>query len=181
MVSFMSSYTSGTVITRREVLHGRLWLEHPVTVVSDIEGILAARLDPGSGFSFADHPFGPHPWSHLAEWGESTVLQLHRDGDHYSVWRIYELDGTFRHWYINFEAPIVRGPDHFDTNDHGLDLIIESDGHRRWKDVEDLHHQRVDGRIDLETVGTVLAAAAEVSAELDKDERWWKPWDTWTP
>jgi hypothetical protein len=175
------AFKAGAVVSRREVLHGRLWLEHPVTVVSDDDGVLAVRLDPGSAFSFSEHPLGPHPWGHLTEWETSTVLQLHRDGDHYSVWKIFELDGSFRHWYVNFEAPIVRGSDDFDTDDHGLDLIIEPDGERRWKDVEDLHHQRTQGRIDLNTVGGVLAAAAEVSSLLDSDNHWWKAWEGWKP
>lgn len=75
----------------------------------------------------------------------------------------------------------VRGSDHLDIDDHGLDLIIEPDGQRRWKDVEDLHHQRTQGRIDLNTVGGALAAAAEVSSPLDSNNHWWKAWDDWEP
>lgn len=177
----MIDYEPGRVVKRREILDGRVWMEHPVRVVADADGILAVRLDPGSPFTFPEHPFGQHPWSNYGAWSGTTVLQLHRDGDAYAVWKIFESDGTFRHWYINFEAPVIRGPGRFDVDDHGLDLIVGPDGSRTWKDVEDLHHQRTEGRIDLETVGTVLAAAASVSTLLDTGERWWNPWDSWTP
>ena len=65
-------------------------------------------------------------------------------GDRYGVWKFFETDGTFRHWYVNFEAPIVRHDDGFDTDDHGLDLIVHPDGRREWKDVE--RPQRPDDR-----------------------------------
>jgi hypothetical protein len=99
-------WVPGEVITRREVLHGHLWLEHPVTVVDD---------------------------------------------------------------------------DGYDTDDHGLDLIVHPDGRREWKDVEHLHVQRAQGRIDLDTVGEVLAAADAAVDLLDADERWWSAYDDWVP
>jgi hypothetical protein len=51
-------YPVGATIQRREVLHGRLWMEHPVTVVDDRDDTLAVWLGPGSPFGFQDHPFG---------------------------------------------------------------------------------------------------------------------------
>ncbi|WP_248582454.1 DUF402 domain-containing protein [Nocardioides sp. InS609-2] len=174
-------YQPGTTIRRCEVLHGQLWMEHPVTVVADDGDVLAVLLEPGSTFVFPGHPFGPHPWGAHEQWGASIVLQLLRAGDKYGVWKFYETDGTFRHWYVNFEAPIVRHDDGFDTDDYGLDLIVHPDGRREWKDVEHLNAQMTQGRITLETVGEVLAAAEDVIGLLDEDERWWAPWDDWTP
>jgi hypothetical protein len=156
-------------------------MHHPVRVVSDDGAILAVRLDPGSEFTFPPHPFGPHPWSARAAWGSSIVLQLHRTGDHYGVWKFFDAEGAFLHWYLNFEAPIVRTPEGFATDDHGLDLIVHADGRREWKDVPDLHWQRVAGRIDAGTVGDVLAAAADVTELLDSNTQWWSRWDGWTP
>lgn len=156
-------------------------MEQPVTVVSDDGDVLAVRLDPGSAFTFHEHPHGPHPWSSRAAWSGSVVLQLLKTDAAYGVWKFFEADGTFRHWYINFEAPVVRQPDAFDTDDHGLDLIVHADGTRVWKDVEDLHWQRAEGRIDLATVGRALAAAAEVTELLNTGTEWWAPWAAWKP
>jgi len=173
-------FRPGQVVTRREVLHGRPWLQSPVTVVADDGDVLAVLLEPGSVFTFHEHPFGPHPWSAHTAWGGTTVLQLHRQGDAYGVWKFFDDDG-FRYWYVNFEAPVVRHPDGFDTDDHGLDLIVHPDGRREWKDVEHLHVQRAQGRIDLETVGAVLEAADRVVDLLDADDRWWAEYDDWAP
>ena len=125
-------FAAGRVIQRREVLHGHLWLTHPVTVVNDGGGVLAVLLEPGSPFMFPAHPFGPHPWRHQSAWGSTTVLQLHRDSDPYSVWRFF-ADGVFTHWYVNLETPIVRHPDgtgggSYDTDDHGIDIVVPADG-----------------------------------------------------
>jgi hypothetical protein len=175
------TYEPGATIQRTEVLHGDVWLQHPVTVVSDDGTTLAVRLDPGSAFTFPPHPFGPHPWSAHPAWASTVVLQLHRAGDHYAVWKVFDLTATFLHWYVNFEAPVVRRRDGFETDDHGLDLIVRPDGRREWKDVPDLHHQRVSGRVDDATVGRVLAAAADVTAQLDAGTPWWSRWEGWTP
>lgn len=77
-VGRMQLFEAGSVIERREVLHGRLWLSTPVTVVSDDGDILAVRLDPGAPITFAAHPFGRHPWAGSTRWAETIVLQLYR-------------------------------------------------------------------------------------------------------
>ena len=174
-------FAPGEVISRREVLHGELWLSAPVTVVADDGDVLATRCDPGARFHFPEHPFGPHPWDAHTEWGGSIVLHLSRADTSYGVWKFFETDGTFRHWYFNFEPPIVRVDGGFETDDFGLDLIVWPDGRREWKDVEDLHHLGAVGRISPTTVGAVLATAAGLVALLYKDRRWWSDWDDWTP
>ena len=174
-------FRTGEVISRREVLHGSLWLTHPVTVVSDDGDVLATRLDPGSPFTFHEHPFAPHPWRAHEAWGGPIVLHLSRADTSYGVWKYFDPDGTFLRWYVNFEPPLERVPGGYDTGDHGLDLIIHPDGRREWKDVEDLHHDRVSGRMSMEDVGAVLESAAEVVDLLDTDCRWWAAWDDWTP
>lgn len=174
------TWRPGRTITRREVLHGQLWLSHPVTVVDDLGEVLAVLLEPGSTFTFPEHPFGPHPWNAHTEWGNRRVLQIHREGDLYSVWKFFD-DADLLHWYVNFESAVVRHEDSFDTDDYGLDLIVHPDGRREWKDVEDLHVQRVEGRTTLETVGLVLEEANRVIDLLEADDRWWSRWDDWTP
>jgi hypothetical protein len=174
-------YRPGTEIVRREALHGQLWLECPVVVLADDGEVLAVLLEPGAPFAFHEHPFGPHPWRAHTSWGETTVLQLHREGDAYAVWRFFDDDG-FRYWYINFEAPVVRGEGTFDTDDHGLDLIVHPDGRREWKDVDHLARLVTSGRMTGAQVVDVLHAAAEVVDLLDAGEApWWAPWSDWHP
>lgn len=179
-------FVAGRVIQRREVLHGRVWMEHPVMVVDDRDGVLAVLLEPGSVFVFTNHPFGPHPWSAHRAWSGPTVLQLHRDGDPYSVWKFF-TDGVFTHWYVNVEAPIVRRPDGtggggFDTDDHGIDIVVPADGSPwRWKDADDPEAMAAAGRITTAEAEQIHAVADAVAARLDADDRWWAPWDTWQP
>ncbi|WP_162254272.1 DUF402 domain-containing protein [Nocardioides sp. Root151] len=177
----MTRFEPGTTLQRRVVLHGQLWFAQPAVVVHDDGDVLAIRVDPGSAFHFPDHPHGPHPWSGRTDWGETIVLQLYRAGDLYSAWKVFAHDGTFRHWYVNFEAPVIRSSTGIDTDDHGLDLIIRADGTREWKDVTDLHHQRTEGRITEQTVIDVLCAAAGVEDALRDGDHWWRDWDDWTP
>jgi hypothetical protein len=173
-------FRPGDVVVRREVLHGRTWMESPVTAVADDGDVLAVLLQPGACFTFHPHPFGPHPWAPYDAWSGPTVLQLHREGDAYAVWKFFD-EGVFRYWYVNFEAPVVRRDGGFDTDDHGLDLIVRSDGRSEWKDVEHLSEMVRSRRMTGEGAVDVLHAAAEVTRLLRADERWWSPWDDWSP
>ncbi|MGZ8738699.1 MAG: DUF402 domain-containing protein [Nocardioides sp.] len=174
-------YEPGSVVRRRVVLHGRLWLDHPVTVVADDGDLLAVRLEPGSAFTSHSHPFGEHPWAGHDAWSGPVVLQLYRAGDPYSVWRFHEPDGAFRHWYVTFQTPVVRRKGGFDIDDHGLDLVIEPDGTAVWKDVERLHELRQSGQLNGNQLLGVLAAAHEVTELLRTDRRWWSAYDDWSP
>ena len=169
-------WVPGEVITRREVLHGRLWLEHPVTVVDDDGTTFAVLLEPGSPFTFHDHPIGPHPWGAHEAWGGTTVLQVHRTGERYGAWKFFDetpAGPRFRYWYLNFESPIVRDDDGYDTDDHGLDLIVHPDGRREWKDVEHLHVAAGPGPHRPRDRGCGPRGRRPVVDLLDADDRWW--------
>jgi uncharacterized protein DUF402 len=174
------TFAAGTTVQRREVLHGAVWLESPVTVVADDGQELAVLLEPGSRFTFPEHPFGPHPWRSSEHWTETQVLQIYRADLLYSVWLFYR-DGVFLNWYVNFEAALVRQADAIDTLDFGLDLVIGRDGSRTWKDVEDLAPMLSSGRMTITDLLSVLEAAEEVSRNLAVDNRWWSAWDRWCP
>ncbi len=178
-------FRPGGTIRRREVLHGQLWLEHPVTVVSDSDDALAVLLEPGSTFTFPPHP-SPHPWRSHAIWTGTTVLQVHRPGDAYAAWKFFDRGGLFTHWYINFEAPIVKHVDAsgggcYDTDDHGIDIVIAADGTWQWKDYDDPHLMVAEGRLTSYEVDAVMACAHQVADDLDAGRRWWSVWDDWAP
>lgn len=175
-----SVFAAGSTILRREVLHGEVWLQSPVTVIADDGTELAVLLEPGSPFTFPDHPFGPHPWRSFDHWSRTHVLQLYRADLLYSVWLFFER-GEFQNWYLNFEAPLVRQVDAIDTLDYGLDLVLGLDGTTSWKDVEDLAPMLRTGRMTVATALSVLQAAEQVSRSLTDNERWWATWDEWRP
>lgn len=174
------SFPVGSEITIREVWDGRVWLEFPETVVAD-DDVLATLQRDGSPLTFPEHPGGPHPWSHQTHWRDTTVLKLRRPDEWYSVWRFFDADGGFLSWYVNFERPYGRRADGIDIDDLELDLVVRPDGRREWKDVEALDARLREGRFSVEDLRRVLAAAPEVTDLLDRDDRWWAPWDDWAP
>ena len=108
------------------------------------------------------------------------MLQVHREGDRYAIWRFFD-DGAFRYWYVNFEAPFVRRDGAFDTDDHGLDLIIHPDGSTEWKDVEHLNRMRRTNRMTTDQILDVLEAAEQVTELISGGDPWWLRWDGWHP
>ncbi|WP_210649417.1 DUF402 domain-containing protein [Nocardioides sp. SYSU D00065] len=172
-------FAPGTDVRVREVLHGAEWASWSERVISDDGRVLATVQPDGTPLTFPPHPF-PHPWGHLDAWSGTTVLKLRRTGDWYSVWRFFDADGPGT-WYVNFETPVVRTADGVDVNDLQLDIVVPHDGPWRWKDVQDLAPSLASGRITHDELLAVLAAAAEVAALLDRDDRWWAPWDGWAP
>ncbi|CAN5126355.1 hypothetical protein BH09ACT12_BH09ACT12_23460 [soil metagenome] len=183
------AFAAGATITKREVWGDRAWLACPVRVDSDDGdapgGVLAVVLEDGAPFTFDDlEPV--HPWAAHDAWRGPTVLQLRRPGDWYSVWKFFgpASEGhPFRFWYLNIERPVVRTPDGrgIDTDDLELDLVVDPDGTRHWKDVEYLTARLAEARFDVPTLLRVLDTAATLTDLLDRDDRWWAAWDDWAP
>lgn len=177
----------GSVVLRREVLHGHSWMEHPVTVVHDGDDCLAVVLEPGAPFTFFAHPFGPHPWSRLEAWSSSTVLQVQRPGEAHAAWKFFDGAGTFTHWYVNFQEPVLRhvdpaGGGAFNTADLGIDIVLPADGSPwEWKDVDHPDAMVEAGRISSDEREGIRVEADSVAARLEAGERWWSPWDRWQP
>ena len=173
-------FAPGSSVRVREVLHGAEWAWWDERVLSDDGTVLATVQADGTPMSFPPHPV-PHPWGHLDAWTGTTVLKLRRAGDWYSVWRFFDTGGADQGWYVNFETPVVRTTDGVDVNDLQLDIVIDPDGSWRWKDVEHLAPTLASGRITRDELLATLAAAAEVADLLERDDRWWAPWDAWRP
>jgi hypothetical protein len=171
-------FAPGSDVRVREILHGIEWASWTERVVSDDDGVLACVQPDGTALSFPPHPTA-HPWGHLAEWTGTTVLKLRRVGDWYAVWKFFDAKGGFHSWYVNFETPYVRASDGIEVNDLQLDIVIPAGGGWRWKDVQDLAPALAAGRITQDELLAVLAAAADVADLLDRDDRWWAPWDDW--
>jgi hypothetical protein len=173
------SFAVGSVVSRREVLHGRVWLSTPVRVVAD-DDVLAVWLAEGTPFTFPPHPYGPHPWSVRDRWVDTGVLQLYRAGHAHAVWAFFR-GPSLEHWYVNFEAPYRRTAGGFDVLDHGLDIVVDADGWR-WKDRDDVAAQVAGGRLTPAEADAVWAEAERVAAALERGERWWeKRWADWRP
>ena len=171
------TFAAGSTVVVREVLHDAVWATWREAVESDDGEILAAVLLEGTPMTFPEHPV-PHPWGHLDAWQGTTVLKLRRAGEWYSVWKFFD-GGRFTGWYVNFERPVVRTADGVDVDDLQLDIVIEPDGEWLWKDVHHLGPSLDAGRMDVDALHAVLGEAAVVADLLERDDRWWAPWDDW--
>ena len=179
IVAPMSKFRVGSSVLRREVLHGQVWMTMPAQVIAD-DDVLAVWIEDGTPLAFPPHPFGPHPWSGQDRWTGSSVLQLYRPTDAYSVWAFFN-DGRRDCWYINFERPYSRGDDYFDTDDHGLDIVVK-DGDWQWKDRDDVAGQVASGRLTPTEADAVWREAAHVAHTLDHGIGWWfRRWKDWIP
>ncbi len=177
------TFEPGSDIVMREVLHGAEWAHWPERLLADDPapgGILATVQPIGTALTFPPHPV-PHPWGHLDAWQGTTVLKLRRVDDWYAAWKFFDGAGRLLHGYINFETPYVRASDGIEVNDLQLDIVIAPNGEWRWKDVQDLAPSLAAGRITQDELLAVLTAGAEVADLLDRDDRWWAPWDDWSP
>jgi hypothetical protein len=171
-------FAAGSDVRVREVLHGAEWASWDERVVGDDGLVLATVMPDGTPMAFPEHPV-PHPWGHLEAWTGTSVLKLRRTHDWYSVWKFFDADGAFLHWYVNFETPVHRTADGVEVNDLQLDIVIAPDGDWRWKDVEHLAPSMTGNRITADELLATLDAAAEVADLLQRDDRWWAPWDGW--
>lgn len=173
------TFAPGSTIVVREVLGDAVWATWREVVESDEGEVLATVLVAGTPMTFPEHAVA-HPWGHLEAWQGTTVLKLRRPGDWYSVWKFFE-DGRFTGWYVNFERPAVRTAEGVDVDDLQLDIVIEPDGAWRWKDVDHLAPSVDAGRMDVDALHAVLREATVVAGVLERGDRWWSPWDGWSP
>ena len=82
----------------------------------------------------------------------------------FSVSRMFSADGALLCWYVNFQRPPAWRPDGWDTCDLALDLVIDPDGTRRWKDEDEYSQHRRLGIITDAEHAAVQAARGEAVA-----------------
>jgi hypothetical protein len=112
----------------------------------------------------------------VESWTRDAVT-LTRPGRAHSIY-VFWREGTFEHWYVNFEEPLRRTPVGYDTFDHKLDLIVMPDGTYRWKDEDELEQAAARGLLDPDAV---RAEAARVLEEWPFPTGWedWQPDPSW--
>ncbi|MHB8509517.1 MAG: hypothetical protein ACYDGR_12850 [Candidatus Dormibacteria bacterium] len=66
MADGLGFWRPGDVVLRREMLHGRPWLENPVYIVEDREDLLVSFIPEGAPFTYPPGtwptPNGRQPW-----------------------------------------------------------------------------------------------------------------------
>ena len=151
-------WRSGEVIALRDVWFGEVWRASPGIVVEDGPALTAVCLLPGSEHVFPVDGDGREvrlPRRGVGRElrpGRRIVLALYPAVAAWSIWHFYENDGSFGHWYVNFEQQLGRGPRSIDYVDHKLDLIVQPDGGLEWKDEDELEEAGRLGLLDAAAV-----------------------------
>ena len=120
-------------------------------------------------------------------WQWTGVVERVVSGRWFSVSRMFDPGGTLLCWYVNFQRPPVWRPDGWDTSDLALDLVVDPDGTRRWKDEDEYAH---DVRLGLitdaehaavqaarEEAVALVQASADMFAESARQR--WRPDPAW--
>jgi hypothetical protein len=172
--------TVGADIAVRDVWFGRTWRAFAARVVSSTPELVVLWSPKGSPSLYPVDGDGrevrlPNEQPVLAERSAPRDgLALQWPGARHSIWLFWAPDGSFQHWYVNFERTIGWNGLYFDTVDEKLDLIVTPDGALRWKDEDELEHAAELGLLDH----------VEVRAEADRVvEAWPFPtgWEDFRP
>jgi hypothetical protein len=121
------------------------------------------------------------PWELIERpWTGEGVLIVGRRGRAHSIWLFWDR-GDFAGWYVNLEHPWRASRLGFDTQDHELDLWIDSDGSWRWKDEQDLEFAVEAGVFTSEQAAAFRAEGEGVLAEWPFPTGWesWQPDPSW--
>jgi uncharacterized protein DUF402 len=156
----------------------------PVLVVRDEPELLAVYLAESAPFVFPEGDWpSPHPWSGQSRWQGHGVLMLHRPDDAYAVWVFWTGDDrVFDRWYLNFQRPLQRTDDGFETLDHELDLWSRDLRTWHWKDEALLGERVVQGWFTPDEAAAITGKARDVYDGLRHRGPWWDlGWAKWTP
>lgn len=118
----------------------------------------------------------------LRPWEGDGLLIVGRPAQAHSIWLIRD-EGAFAGWYVNLEAAWQPSRYGFDTEDHTLDLWVESNGAWKWKDEHELAVAVDVGFFTPEQAAEFRAEGERVIAEWPFPTGWeeWQPEPAWPP
>ncbi|MEM9561946.1 MAG: DUF402 domain-containing protein [Actinomycetota bacterium] len=166
----------------------------PMRVIADGPDLSVLHLAAETTFLAARAPDGGPvrdlaDWrSVLATWVGGSFVRLLAAEHWYCVDVQFDANGEFAGYDINFQLPLLRGPDRFDTVDLVLDLVVAPDGTTVTKDLHDFERAVADGHLTVGVAGRVRSEAERLrrlcddgSVPLGADE-WtsWRPPPEWT-
>ncbi|MFJ6540910.1 DUF402 domain-containing protein [Streptomyces sp. NPDC091385] len=200
-----SPFQPGRTVVRRDVHHSgqvrHVWSEHSLRVLADTGDALEAACAPGAetrwpalyakSLAEGDRSDRGRAFDALAtgmweqtygRWRETELRIWKPSTAWFSVNAFYTGTGL-RNWYVNFERPMLRTADGFDTFDLAVDLLVTPDLARwEWKDEDEYAHARRLGLITDADHRAVDTARAEVLAMVGEragpfgDVTAWSTW-----
>lgn len=197
----------GSIAVRRDVFRGRIWTRSPTRVlgagggtattaiwagvrtlrsrelIAAADGQDPAALRLRSLEALADGSFVLGTWV----WRSNSFVTEIADGRWFTVTRMFAPTGALVCWYVNFERPPTWRSGGWDTFDLAVDLVVEPDGRRRWKDEDEYAHCRRLGLIAEDEHAAVTRAREEALDMLERrvgafgadPEAAWRPDPAW--
>jgi hypothetical protein len=178
------AWRPGDAIVRRDVWRGQPWVGLASIVVQDKSDLLALYVPEGAEVAVAEGKWPiVHPWSNRGAWTGHGVVMLHRPGDAYSAWVLWDGPSReFAAWYLNLEQPFVRSRFGIDTKDYELDLWSTDGRTWLWKDAELLEQRAAESVYTADEIVSIKAEGARLHNEVTNDGRWWDDaWAEWEP
>ena len=195
-----SFWEPGTQILQQDLWGSRLVTSRPVTVVKDVSEYLALYTHPNAPYRsgvIKDRYSMPvsqridvymemlEPGiSQLEESvsGDYHVLTLTPPDCWHSVWLFWTTDWKLERWYVNLQAPIRRTPHCILVRDYALDIAVEPDMSRSWKDVDEFEELISRGFFTESQISSIRAEADRmVQAIEDKESPFSDGWENWRP
>ncbi|MEH0420548.1 DUF402 domain-containing protein [Streptomyces sp. B21-083] len=188
----MRGFEVGQTVVRRDVYRGgRVWSEQALRVVADTGEALVTACAPGAEARWPapyakaraddDRPVRKEAFDAMAageweltdgRWQETELLLWKPPGVWFSVNAFFvPADGgrRLRNWYVNFERPMVRTAEGFDTFDLAVDLVVDPGLSRwQWKDEDEYAHVRRLGIITDTEHRAVDDARARILALIEE-------------
>jgi len=179
-------------IVLRTLWQDRIWSAGPQTVIQDKPELLAFHIIPGTLWKSPCALNGGRvtPRSHARGefvvndeiWTDFYCLRLKVPGSDYSVELFFNLDLSFRAWYINMETPFRRTASGFDYNDEELDIILEPDlSSWSWKDTDELEESVDCGLISPERAAYLRQEGERVAKWIQSGNSPFNGWEKWRP
>jgi hypothetical protein len=130
-------FRPGEKIHIREVFRGKIWTVRSVTVIEDTDENLVSYLAPGT---LIDYPVEVEhgekcfsmwlsgDWDlHKKTFIPPGMLRIAPKGKPFEVFAPVRSEGGVSSWYVNFQEPLRRTPQGFDTMDETIDLVVARD------------------------------------------------------
>lgn len=200
----MTTFEAGRTITFREMWRGLFLSARPVIVVED-DGERLVTWAPagtigchGTSHGIPERALLPRDqrqlvslescvWKYRGAPSRGSSLALLPAGSWAAVVLTWLPNGTFLHWYVNFQLPIQRFSAGYDTADLVLDIVVAPDRSWTWKDVDPYRSARERGIVTPEQARAIDEEAEKVKAAIEArsgpfDPKWldWRPPATWS-
>jgi len=185
-------FEPGETAVRRDMFRGRVWSAHAMRVVADADDALVVACRPGSeqlaSTTFiestltGDDAVRKQALPDLAagrwrldrwSWRDTVLLLWNPPETYFSVNAFYDAtaEHRMRHWYVNFQRPLVRTGIGFDTFDLLVDLVVAPDlSCWTWKDEDEYAQGRRLGVVDDADHRAVEQAREQVLAMIEQRE-----------